>query len=280
MNRGVKLGCGEQGCTYSLAEDPKHVIKVTKLQNEQEKLTWREEACVGRELGALGIAPTIPKIFECGAYGYIVMDILKDAKKLPDGTVLRVKSEEGSVDHMTRMPADIQMGFVTALATMIDHGFIHMDNHMENLGFIGGKPVVFDFGFTQRRLFPSHIDKLWALCFSLFQMLEHCPSAELMCGPIWDIATGILRNDNSVQWGNLAAAKGMSMKELREAYPKPNSKTLAYLKKAATSISKTNADVIVGSMCYAIVLQSDLPFRYEVQPFYEVIYKIRGGKKF
>lgn len=279
MHRDKKLGCGEQGCTFSLVEDPSHVIKVTKLKNAKDKKLWNQEACVGKQLGNLGIAPAIPSFFECASYGYIVMDILKDAKKLPDGTVIRVKNEGGAVDYMKRMPAVTQMGFVKALSTMIQHGFIHMDNHIENLGFIGNKPVVFDFGFTQKREFDAE-DKLWALSFSLFQMIEHCSNTEMMCGPVWDIATAILRNDGMVKWDRLDSVKGMSLEELKKAYPKPNKNTLSQIKEAASAISPHNADIVVGAMCYAIVMQTDLPARYEVEPFYEVIYKIRTGKKF
>jgi hypothetical protein len=42
-----------------------------------------------------------------------------------DGTVIREKGQS-SVDHMKRMPAAIQLGFIKALATMIDHGFLHI----------------------------------------------------------------------------------------------------------------------------------------------------------
>jgi hypothetical protein len=277
MHRGNKLGCGEQGCTFSITEDPKHVIKVTKLTNDKDRKMWKQEACVGIELGNLGIAPAIPKVFECGSYGYILMDILKDAKKLPDGTVIREK-DDSSIDHMKRMPAEIQLGFIKVLAKMIDHGFIHMDNHIENLGFIGTKPVVFDFGFTQRRTF-SNEDKFWALSFSLFQILEHCPLSEMMCGPLWDVATAILRNDGAVKWNSWSSAKGMSMEELQKNYPKPKKDTLKLIKVTANAISKNNADCIVGAMAYAIVMQTDIPLRYDVEPFYDVIYNVRTGKK-
>ena len=275
MHRKAKLGCGEQGCTYSLVEDPSHVIKVTRLTTEESKQQWREEACVGRELGALGVAPGIPKIFECNSYGYIVMDILKDAKRLPDGTVIRERLGDIKVDHMSRMPRSIQIGFIQALATMIDNGFLHMDNHIENLGFIQGRPVVFDFGFTQRRTFYNEAEKLWALSFSLFQMLEHCPEAELECGPIWDIATGVLIN--SVRWNDWAA-RGMSLQDLRRMFP-PGT-TLQAFKDYSMEITIENSDVVVGSLCYAMILQRDLPGRYSSRPFYGVIYDIRTNKYF
>jgi tRNA A-37 threonylcarbamoyl transferase component Bud32 len=276
MTRGRKLGCGEQGCTYSFVEDPTHVVKVTKLSTEAAKEQWRAEACIGRELGLLGVAPQIPKIFECNEHGYIVMDTLRDAKKLPDGTVIREKRDDYKVDHMTRMPANIQLGFVQVLATMIDNGFVHMDNHIENLGFIGPRPVVFDFGFTQRRTFANENEKLWALSFSLFQMLEHCPEAELECGQLWTVATGILQN--GVRWNDWASARGMSLAEVRRMFP--GGIALQAFKDYAAEISIENSDCIVGSLCYAMVIQVDLPARYRVSPYYGVIYKVRTNKYF
>jgi tRNA A-37 threonylcarbamoyl transferase component Bud32 len=274
FHRGAKLGCGEQGCTYSLVEDPSHVIKVTKLTSQKAKQQWRQEACIGREIGALGVAPGIPKLFECNSNGYIVMDLLKDAKKLPDGTVIRDKSTGDAIDHMMRMPDKIQIGFINVLAKLIDNGFMHMDNHIENLGFIKGKPVIFDFGFTQRRVFETDEEKLYGLSFSLFQMLEHCPSEELMCGPIWDVATAVL--DYNVDWHSWASAKGMTMKDLKDTYPKGT--TLKMFQEYADEISIENADLVVGALCYAMVLQKDLHKRYDVEPFYDVIYDIRMGK--
>jgi tRNA A-37 threonylcarbamoyl transferase component Bud32 len=278
MHRGPKLGCGEQGCTFRLVEDPSHVIKVTQFKSEAAKMQWRDEACVGRELGALGVAPGIPKIFDCNNHGYIVMDILKDAKKLPDGTVIRErKSKTVIYDHMKRMPVNIQLGFVQALATMIDNGFIHMDNHIENLGFIGDRPVVFDFGFTQRRIFTNNTEKLYALSFSLFQMLEHCPVSELECGPIWDIATGVLQN--TVQWNNWSAARGMTLEELKKVYPVDTD--IQFIKNRGDEISIDFNDVVTGAICYAIVIQYKLPERYDdAKRYYDIIYQIRRNEYF
>ena len=204
------------------------------------------------------------------------MDTLKDAKRLPDGTVIREKVDDYKVDHMSRMPAIIQLGFVDVLARMIDNGFVHMDNHIENLGFIGTRPVVFDFGFTQRRSFNNELEKLWALSFSLFQMLEHCPEAELECGPLWNIATGILRNE--VRWNDWASARGMTLGQVRQMFP-PGIALQAF-KDYAAEISIENSDCIVGSLCYAMVIQHDLPGRYRIGPYYGVIYKVRTNKYF
>lgn len=287
MHKGTKLGSGDNADAFRIAEDPTHVIKVAKLSTKRVTDLWRNEACVGRALGELGIAPKIEKVFECNNFGYIVMDLLYDAKKLEDGTVIREKyvdEEKGDrypIDHVGRMPQEMQWKFIEDFKIMADHGYIHMDNHIENLGFIGTKrkPIVFDFGFTQNRNSMTESDKLWALCFSLFQVLEHTPKDELICGPFWDVATAILRNDESVKWSNLNSCKGMTLKELATSYPKPRKDTLKLIKQAAAGIAPMNADLVVGSMCYGICVQEPLEERHN-DPYLAVIYKIRQGKKY
>lgn len=296
--RGAKLGCGEQGCAYTLEGSASHVIKVSKFANARAASMWQAEACLGKELGALGIAPRIHRMFQCRSHGYIVMDVLQDARRLQDKarTVIREtvheKGEARKVDHLSRMPAVTQEGFIDVLARMISAGYIHMDNHIENLGYIEGRPIAFDFGFTQRRTWGAgKRDRLFALAFSLFNMLEHCPLNEMHKTVIWRVASGILADPDALAWNVeslLSSAKGMTPAALRAKFPlaemnmSAKAEVLAAFKLRAARMAElpANADVYVGSMCYAMVLQKDLPARYDVEPFYSTLYKIRQGKAF
>jgi hypothetical protein len=285
FHKGKKLGNGDNAEAFRISEDPSHVIKVAKLSSKRVLELWRNEACVGKALGDLGIAPKIEKVFECGKYGYIVMDFLHDAKKLVDGTVIREKhvEEDGeyAIDHVNLMPPDLQWSFIKDLMIMIDNGYIHMDNHVENLGFLGEsrKPILFDFGFTQLRALKSESDKLWALCFSIFQILEHTPESELQCGPFWDVATAILRNDGKTKWSSLKSSKGMTLAELAKIFNRSKKVALSSIKKAAEAMSPENADIIVGSMCYGFAIQEPLETRHN-DAYLQTVYKIRQGKKF
>lgn len=304
--RGDKLGCGEQGCAYKLVEEPTHVIKVSAFDKPKDAAKWRAEACLGADLGVLGIGPRIHSVFECRSHGYIVMDMLRDARKLADGTVIRVKTptvaadgseDTATTDHLSRMPRDVQAGFVDVLARMIAAGYIHMDNHLENLGFIGARPIAFDFGFTQRREWGGPRDRLWALAFSLFQVLEHCPTEEMVGSLLWRVATAVMRaglRGEELAWDVPAliaagAAEGYaSIAELAVDFPPlregasaaEGRAQMARFKASAIEMadSPANLDVYVGCMCYAVVMQAPtVRARYDVDPAYEVLYAIRQG---
>lgn len=301
--RGRKLNCGEQGCAYMLDGAASHVIKVSEFKTEDAAPKWRAEACLGTDLGMLGVGPKIYRMFECRSRGYIVMDFLHVANKLLDGTRIREKiitkpaneatkeeEEFRVIDHIALMPSETQGGFVDVLARMVSAGYIHMDNHLDNLGYIGGSPIAFDFGFTQSRAWGGKRDRLFALAFSLFNMLEHCPLEELFGTHIWRVASAILANADVLDWDAealMSDAAPMTAAQLSRAYPLPATKTAANallraFKKRAAEMANApaNVDVYVGSMCYAMILQIGLPERYDVEPFYTTIYRIRRGEAY
>ncbi len=94
-----------------------------------------------------------------------------------------------TLDDLSAMSRAHQQAYVQALEAMIDRGYIHMDNHVGNLGTIAGRPVLFDFGFTQKR---AGMDRRWALCFSVFQILEHCPPQILKGTLFYRVVAGCL----------------------------------------------------------------------------------------
>ena len=270
---GPKLGCGEQGCTYEDGETS--VVKITKFGPKLTQAQWTREARIGAAIGALGVAPEIYRHYVCKGHGYIEMQKLRDAKRLPDGTVIRAKdAKSGTVtDHVDRMPAATQIGFLDVLRTIIDAGFVHMDNHIENLGFVGRKPVIFDFGFTQeRRMGPR--DKALALGFSACQVIEHCAPAKIGATLFWATAMEALQGQ---PWPVLEKSKTITtVAQARALY---GSKTLTELKKIAKDLSNTNTDLALGLLCYASLLtEKTKAARYD-SPLYDVIYKIRQGKK-
>jgi len=282
--RGSKLGCGEQGCVYGLVGNK--VIKESFLKSKKAKEQWTSEACVGQYLGSLGIAPKIYDFYFCKGAGYIVMDALRDAQILPDGKVLRVKTKDhGVIDHVKQLSIAFQNAFVYDLALMIEHGFIHMDNHIGNIGFINGtKPILFDFGFTQQRTWDSDLDKLKALAFSLFQILEHCPLKELdSSGPIWTISAHLATIDTI----SIADAKKLWSQILQKKYSPKNNVLLSdvhqYSKGFSLKLlqqkysSLSNLDIYIGCDAYCYVLTR--PNIYS-QDLYNTIYDVRKNKFF
>jgi hypothetical protein len=299
MRHDSLLGCGEQGCTYDITGAPDKVIKITPFwDNKKAKPSantivavedkWYKEACLGVEMGRLNLGPRIFSFFACDEKGYIVMNKISLADKFFVRTrgkdslvVVRHKVDAGfaAVDHIGLMLKSMQLGFAKKLAIMIDHGFIHMDNHIGNLGFIFGTqdPILFDFGFTQERVWGGNKDKAWALAFSLFQMIEHCPVEEIEGTEIFRIATAILSGTWS--WGDdMSSGTGLTMAALKKLYPE--SGTLrAFKALAATAAERaTNVDVYVGSMLYAKLITMDKPLW--VSTDVDAIYFIRQGKPY
>ena len=250
VSPGKKLGCGEQGCAYVINPPghPNTVLKKTPFDKVTED-QWFNEACVGAVLGRLGVAPRIYKHYKCRGQGYILMEMLTDVAHAFPGI-----SSSGE-EHVGLMPIDIQQGFVDVLGKMIHHGYIHMDNHLGNLGLIQGKPIVFDFGFTLERQFTGR-DAEAALAFSIFQMLEHTSTEELTKTLLWRVATKLI--------GYKGGADVSSMRRIaRQRAENP-----------------AHVDIYVGCFCYLAVLKLALrktKGRYS-SPLYDLIYEIRKNK--
>jgi len=167
-----EIGKGEQGTAYKYYDK---VLKESKLETKMDKKKWINEACIGKELGEKQIAPIIYDCFLCENSGYLMMEKLTDAKRF-HGQQIRVKSADGSNDNLMLLPLAVQQAFVEKFRVMIDLGYIHLDNHIENLGFVTRfgveTPILFDFGFTQKRHF-SNEEKKYAMALTCFITLEH-----------------------------------------------------------------------------------------------------------
>lgn len=107
--RGRKLGCGEQGCTYEDNLRENRVIKETKF-GDMKQSQWAHEAEIGRQLGQLGVGPKIYHSYVCGTSGYIEMQRLVTADRYDSITIREKRKDETVVDHTDRLPETIQRG--------------------------------------------------------------------------------------------------------------------------------------------------------------------------
>jgi hypothetical protein len=269
--KGKALGQGEQGITYILTDTK--VIKVTALSKTNPESAWLSEAVLGQELGALKIAPTLYDYFVCNKYGFIIMERLTPlaGQTGTEAIRLKIKTQEGMdvVDHVGRLSLATQKGFIAVFKTMIEHGYIHMDNHVDNLGYIAERPVVFDFGFTQKRPFRPE-DYPVALAFSLFQMLEHAPRTELADTWIFQVACACLTGQYDWTTGRIRGSPGKKC-------PCPADLEAAALW-ANAHFSPTGADLYVGCCAYVHLLKLERTDRYapDEDRYYALIYKIRN----
>jgi hypothetical protein len=265
------LGCGGQGCAYSVKEDSEAVVKVTKLKTRLAKHKWYNEACFSRILGDVkpALAPKIHAFYECELNGYIHMQKLTTIDTIhidgKDVVIREHDAEANPVDHIMLIPVAIQNGYADKLAQLIGLGYIHMDNHVGNLGLIKGKPILFDFGFVQKRTFVNKADRDWALAFSLFIMIEHCPLDEIEKTTIFSKITRIMN-----------AGAPLTMEQMAKKYPSNPVKTVTAIVATAKELSKTNTDLYAGCIMFASIISLEQTERY-AHPLYEKIYDVRQG---
>jgi hypothetical protein len=160
LNIVKELGHGDIGVAFEImpgaqnraindALDPngKYVLKRVELnRNEKSYIKnledFKIEACIGKILGDLDIAPKIYSCWTCDSiinskvtkYGYYVMDRFDGDWKYKYGL------GKGSKQH--------QLELIRCLAIMVKNGYLHNDCHLGNIGFKGDNVILFDFGFT------------------------------------------------------------------------------------------------------------------------------------
>jgi hypothetical protein len=278
IQNGKVIGKGEQGITYAFSPDL--VVKVTSLIDKKSESSWFEEARIGQELGKLKIAPTVICFFVTGKNGIILMERLKtlntqkiqlkqtvvDLIKKNTSDIVRYQLPQEDIDDLRKIPSKDQLGFIDVLEKMIDHGYIHMDNHVENIGYIKHRPVLFDFGFTQKR---NKLNKRWALCFSLFQILEYCPVKFLEQTEFYRVATACMNDTYS--WGHPNSGKVIPLKELKN-----NEDVRPFMKRVTKeSLTDISPDLKAGSLVYAYVIVKENRHGGSFKDLFDFIYIIR-----
>lgn len=221
-----ELGRGEQGIAYNVGSS--RVLKVTAFAPPEGSLrgaaverkiaenqaAWSKEAALTKMFGELGVGPTIYDMWICDNSGYLLMQRMKDDLRKYVGTngkpigekIIYASGAKEYDDHIKFCPLPIQKEYVTLLVNLINRGYMHMDNHPGNLGIVVGADrldhaILFDFGYTVAREFKSEADKIYALGFSLAQIVEHVPLEELLSGEthIFNIVVSIAQG--TYRWG-------------------------------------------------------------------------------
>lgn len=285
----AQLGKGEKGAVFAIDQDK--VVKVSTFHNIEDETAWCNEARIGTYLGELGVSPVIHSSFICARRGFIIMDRITtmSSKTIPHETATfsqidmrssrvvryRIVDERQDViryfDNIPLINHEQQVGFIRVLETMIDRGYIHMDNHVDNLGFVRGMPIVFDFGFTQER---PHINRRWALCFSLFQILEHCPPQLLEECVFYKVATACM--NNTYQWREIDSGQSIPLSELRGVAMLDQNgilhRNLYSLVHSIFTPDQLDTDLELGSKAYAILMERS----YRYGGILNFIYMIRN----
>lgn len=255
---GKVLGSGEQGVTYSLADDEGFVIKATPFNGK--KMAWQKESCISIELGKLGVGPFISKTYACGDKGFIVMQRLKVADQYNGKAIRQLvgkKEDNHTKDHIAEIPESVQKQYVSKFEQMSAHGYVHMDNHLGNMGYTttDNTPILFDFGFTQKRKL-SETDKLVATALSCFIVIEKCPDEEIKETYFYKFAMDALKPLVS--------------------HHRDMTDTRASIEKSVQSISTSNPDIYVATFAYVFLCNIPWKSRFD-SSLQDVIYSVRDG---
>jgi serine/threonine protein kinase len=192
------LGKGDLGIIYTTGDTTGILIKAQSRDGDGDA-----EAEMSYEMHRIGVGPEISGVFECGKRHYIMMEEIRTLKANPSAD----KMYEGFTDK-------IQLGFVNKLKRMIDNGYIHCDNHEDNIGFNvdTDEPVLFDFGFTRHveAQLKSKRSKEMALAFSVGILLQNVNRVEKyncwfqtfsnLIDGTYDWKTGKCKRKNTKAW--------------------------------------------------------------------------------
>lgn len=304
---GAELGHGEQGVVFDIPSAYTNragtnwsvVMKVSDFgpvaTRAATQAKWVEEVKISKQLGdmeageGLRVAPKIISAWICGGKGYIIMERMKsDLRKVKAedgarvGEKVTMAGQEIQKNHIDNTPFDIQDDYIVLLEHMIDNGFVHMDNHPGNLGVLtytdGDHGVLFDFGFTRKYADLNNNDKLYALAFSIAQILEHTPLDELSGSFMFMIFVNIMLQAElpaarRYEWGSRTPqVNDKDFKDFMTAH-KLRRVTDSVLP-IATPPGMNHPEFYVGAKLYCYFLMFKQPQRYDWVD-YEKIYTIR-----
>jgi hypothetical protein len=133
-----KIGSGDAADVFEVEHcGALRALKRVEIAGRRAK--FARESHYSQMLGEIGIAPTVYASWISEQYGYIVMDKLDSVwgkKRGKNVSSVSTKSE--------------QLQLIRCIITMVQNGYLHNDCHLDNIGFIGGTPKLFDCEFVQR----------------------------------------------------------------------------------------------------------------------------------
>jgi hypothetical protein len=237
------------------------------------------------------IGPEIYDFWTCRGKGYILMQrMISDLRGFRDrlGPISdKIKDPEtgetiANIDHLNRVPETILRDYVKQLEIMIAADYIHFDNHPGNLGLISKEDgsiggILFDFGFTRKVEGMSHADKYNALAFSIGQILEHMPLAELDSNYLFKILVSI--DKGTYDFRSLEpAVTDADIRAFREYYRIPAGSIAVDITPEIRTPAGLNRQLYIGAKLYNYYFNLPDDIRYSWPSYFNTIYKIRQGR--
>ena len=259
------IDCGEYGCTFK-TDRAGRVVKVTNQYDSKTHKAWARESDIQKIAAKSGCAPRIFANEIRDSLGIVVMEeveMVKDVRIIPEPCDKKLRDWRYNChvyDDMSQLSNEAQYAFITTMIDMIAVGVVHLDNHMENMGFINRdatRPCFIDFGSAQLRENMSYFDRLWALAFSMGIILERTPPAMLVNTVFYQLFLKIWHISSASQYHMI----------LENAISSDIDK-----------ISPEYIDMYQGMYYYAKLLELNVPER-DQHKFTKTIYDIRAMRQ-
>jgi hypothetical protein len=242
----VKLGtkqCRGQICTWSLSEDPTHILHVVPVKSEKD-------IDIMKKLSDEQLVPHISFVKSCGDKTYTITDSAIPAtmvKAGPSGGVADIREDE--TDFITRMTHEEQTDIINLIVRLVESGRVHMHCTLAAIGFTAQGARFIDTVGIQSRKWYNGKDKLYALALCLLQMLERTPYDELESTEFFRVAMSAISGQHL--WGEDLKTSDLSLKILQGRYPIRDSRNFP---SRSRSVTDTNVDIYLGVMYYCSIL--------------------------
>lgn len=243
---GIETGrkmCHGSACTYSLVDNPDHIIHVVPEKTEHEIAS-------AKQLSKDNLVPPIRIVRNCAGKTFTVTDVAYPATSIIASAVGGfVLVRDKGVDRLARMPQKYQMSIVDLCTRLIETGRVHYHCTLTSIGFTEEGARFIDLEGMKTCQFYNGKDKLYALAFCLMQLLERVPSDEIESTVIFKVAMAAISGSHF--WGEELEHRHVFLKDVATRYP---IKDVHNFSSRSRNMSESNNDIFLAVMYYAAIL--------------------------
>jgi hypothetical protein len=242
IETGRKM-CHGSACTYSLVDDPQHIIHVVPEKSQHE-------ISQAKELSEEKLVPPIRVVKTCEGKTFTVTDVAYPATSIIASAVGGfVLIRDKGVDRLARMPQKYQMSIVELCTRLIETGRVHNHCTLSSIGFTEEGARFIDLEGMKTCKFYTGKEKLFALAFCLLQLLERVPSDEIESTVIFKVAMAAISGSHF--WGEELEHRHVFLKDVATRFPLKEVHGFASRSRAMT---EANSDIFLAVMYYAAIL--------------------------
>jgi hypothetical protein len=242
IETGRKM-CHGSACTYSLVDDPQHIIHVVPEKEEHE-------IAAAKVLSDEKLVPPIRTVKTCAGKTFTVTDVAYPATSIVASAVGGfVLIRDRGVDRLARMPHKYQMSIVELCTRLIETGRVHYHCTLTSIGFTEEGARFIDLEGMKTVKFYSGKEKLYALAFCLLQLLERVPDDEIESTVIFKVAMSAISGSHF--WGEELEHRHVFLKDVATRFPL---KEVHGFSSRSRGMTEANSDIFLAVMYYAAIL--------------------------